>query len=110
MGFFYGWIIVAACLVILVISGTTYYSFSLFFKPLQEEFGWDRTLTSSANMVFLLVYAISLYFMGKLADKYGLRLVLIGGALFLGSGFALCSQIHNIWHLYLFLALAALGQ
>ncbi len=108
--FFYGWIILVACLVTLIIAGTTYYSFGVFFKPLQDEFGWDRTLTSSANMVFLLIYGISLYIMGKLADKYGPRLVLIAGAIFLSSGFVLCSQIHSIWHFYLSLALAGLGQ
>ncbi|MFC1892594.1 MFS transporter [Chloroflexota bacterium] len=108
--FFYGWIVVAACLVTLIISGTTYYSFSVFFKPLQDEFGWDRALTSSALTVYLLVYAFSLYIMGWLADKYGIRLVVAGGAVLLGAGFTLCSQVHSIWHLYLFYALAALGQ
>ena len=107
---FYGWIVVAACLVTLIISGTTYYTFGVFFKPLQDEFGWDRALTSSAHTIYLLVYAVSLYIMGWLADKYGLRLVLVGGALLLGTGFALCSQVNSIWQLYLFLALAALGQ
>ena len=108
--FFYGWFVVIACFITLLISGTAYYCFGVFFKPLQDEFGWDRTLTSSANAVYLLVYAVSLYIMGGLADKYGPRLVLAGGALLMSAGFVLCSQIHNIWQCYLFLALAALGQ
>jgi MFS family permease len=108
--FFYGWIVVVACLVTLLISGTMYYCFSVFFKPMQDEFGWDRTLTSSANTIYLLVYAISLYIMGGLADKFGPRLVLAGGALLTCGGFALCSRVHNIWQFYFFLALAALGQ
>jgi MFS family permease len=108
--FFYGWFVAIACFITLLICGTSYYCFGVFFKPLQDEFGWDRTLTSSANTIFLLVYAASSYIMGGLADRYGPRLVLPWGALLLGGGFALCSQIHNIWHLYLFLALAGLGQ
>jgi MFS family permease len=108
--FFYGWIVVIACVVTLLIAGTIYYCFSVFFKPLQDEFGWDRTLTSSANTIYLLVYAISLYIMGGLADKYGPRIVLAGGALLTGGGFALCSRVHNIWQFYFSLALAALGQ
>lgn len=108
--FFYGWFIVVACLVTLLIAGTAYYCFGIFFKPLQDEFGWDRTLTSSANTIYLLVYAVSLFTIGGLADRYGPRLVLAGGALLMGGGFVLCSQIHNIWHFYLSIALVGLGQ
>lgn len=100
----------AACLVTLLSASATFYSFGIFFKPLQDEFGWSRALTSSAYTVFLLVYAASLYMMGRLVDKHGPRPVLAGGALLLGAGFALCSQVHALWHLYIFLALAAIGQ
>ena len=108
--FFYGWFVAIACFITLIISGITYYCFGVFFKPLQDEFGWDRALTSSAYTIFLLVYAASSYIVGGLADRYGPRLVLAGGALLLSGGFALCSQIHSIGDFYLFLALAGFGQ
>jgi len=109
-GFFYGWIIVAASLIILLLNAATYYSFGVFIKPLQDEFGWSRALTVSAHMVFLVIYAISMFIMGRLADRYGPRFVLMGGALLVGGGFSLCSQIQTIWHMYIFLVIAAIGQ
>lgn len=66
--FFYGWIIVVACLAAQIILGATHYSFGIFFKLLQHEFGWGRTLTSSANTVSLFVFAASVYIMPPLVE------------------------------------------
>ena len=108
--FFYGWVIAIACFFIALMLGATFYSFGVFFKPLQDEFGWGRAATSSANTIYLLGFAISTYVLGRLADKYGPRIVLIGGAILVGAGFALCSQVHDLWQLRLFFFIAALGS
>lgn len=107
--FFYGWVIVATCFVAATSYGL-FYTFGVFFKSLQAEFGWGRALTGSVHSVHLLIYAISTYYFGRLTDRIGPRRALSLGAVFIGVGLCLCSQIQNIWQLYLFYIIASLGS
>lgn len=107
--FFYGWVIVATCFVAAASYGL-FYTFGVFFKSLQAEFGWGRALTGSVHSVHLLIYAISTYYFGRLTDRIGPRRALSLGAVFIGVGLCLCSQIQNIWQLYLFYIIASLGS
>lgn len=107
--FFYGWVIVATCFVAATSYGL-FYSFGVFFKALQAEFGWGRALTGSVHSVHLVIYAFSTYLFGRLTDRIGPRRALSLGALFIGIGLSLCSQIGSIWQLYLFYIIASLGS
>jgi hypothetical protein len=66
--FFYGWVVVGACFVCCATYGT-FYTFGIFFKPLQESFGWSHTLTSSVQSLHILVYVISSFFIGWATDR-----------------------------------------
>jgi hypothetical protein len=99
--FFYGWVIVATCFVAATSYGL-FYTFGVFFKSLQTEFGWGRALTGSVHSLHLVIYALSTYFFGRLTDRHGPRRALSLGALFIGTGLSLCSQISSTWHLYFF--------
>jgi sugar phosphate permease len=46
--FFYGWIMVAVTFVTMAISVNARTSFSLFFPPVIDEFGWVRGITAGA--------------------------------------------------------------
>jgi MFS family permease len=74
---FYGWFIVAACFSLTTMLGVTIWSFGVFFKPLEAEFGWTRALTSSAYTVFLIGYAASVIYIGRLIDRFNPRVVMI---------------------------------
>jgi OFA family oxalate/formate antiporter-like MFS transporter len=104
----YGWVVVGACFLCCVTYGT-FYTFGIFFKPLQEEFGWSYTVTSSVQSVHLLIYIISSFFVGWMVDRYGPRLPLIICAFFLCVGFLLCSRITSIKGLYLSYSIASAG-
>ena len=110
---FYGYIVVSAAFLILVMTWGTVYSFGVFFKPVLTEFGWTRAATSGAYSLFLLLLAFLGIVMGRLNDRFGPRIVLTGCGLVLGSGYLLMSQISAIWQLYLFygviLAIGASG-
>jgi len=97
---FYGYVVVAAALLITIISHGAQYTFGIFFKPLLEEFGWTKAATSAAFSVYLVLYGILGIFVGRLNDRFGPRLVLTACAFFLGLGYALMSRIGAIWHLY----------
>jgi MFS family permease len=108
-GLFYGWVVVFACFLATLTLGETLWSFGVFFKPLESEFGWSRALTSSAYTCFLIGHAISLIIGGKLGDRYSPRPILLGTAAIAGTGIALCSQTDSINQLRLFLFIAGLG-
>ncbi len=106
---FYGWFVVAACFMALLIDGGTFSAFGVFFKPLENEFGWSRTVVSSGYTAFLASHAISVIVSGRLVDRYAPRPVLLASALLTGSSVALCSQIQTVSQFRLFSFIVGLG-
>jgi MFS family permease len=100
--FYYGYIIVAITFLIMVIMWGTFYSFGIFFKPLLQEFGWTRAMTSGAFALSHVVLSLFSFAAGKLTDRFGPRLVVTVCGLFLGAGYLLIAQTSAIWQLYLF--------
>ena len=81
------------------------FSYGVFFKELEIEFGWSRTMLSSCTAIAFLSMGILAILGGRLTDKYGPTIVLgISGVLF-GLGFALISQISAPWHLFIIFGL-----
>ncbi|MFH1486230.1 MAG: MFS transporter [Chloroflexota bacterium] len=109
-GIFYGWwIAVACCLLLTVTSGTGFYSFGVFFKPLMEEFGWGRAATSAAVSIYWLVMGIGSPIAGRLVDTHGPRRVMIGGAIGAGACLVLLSLTNAIWYFYLLYGLTSMA-
>lgn len=81
------------------------YNFGVFSKPLLDEFGWTRALTSGAFSLYMIVHGLSAILMGTLSDRYGPRII-FGVSGFLGGlGMVLCSQIVDLWQFYAFFGL-----
>ena len=66
---FYGYVIVAASFLLLVITWGTHYSFGVFFKPLLAEFGWTRAVTSGAYSLSNIIHGLVNIAAGRLTDK-----------------------------------------
>lgn len=107
---FYGWLIVGACFFLTLTMGETFWTFGVFFKPLQQEFGWSRALVSSIFTAFLLGYAISVIASGRLVDRYNPKPILLVSALLIVSGLCLCSVGGSIGNFRLFLFIVGLGS
>lgn len=91
-------IVFGACLTQFTTIGLLF-SYGLFFKTFEAEFGWSRTLLSSCTSIAFLVMGILAIYGGRLADRYGPRIVLgVTGALG-GLGYVLMAQISEPWHL-----------
>ena len=101
-GFFYGWVIVFAGLVLSLIMYGVIEAFGVMFKPIVAEFAWDRGTVSVASMVNWLSFGVSGLLCGVLSDRFGSRWVMIGGGLIFIIGTFLMSQIESLWQLYFF--------
>ena len=99
-GFFYGYVIVGACFVIMAATFGLNYSFGVFFKPLINEFGWTRAGLSAAYSVMTLISGLIGILSGRLSDRFGPRIIGILSGVFLCIGFLLLSKIGALWHFY----------
>ena len=97
-------IVFGACLTQFMVIGLLF-SFGIFFNVLQEEFGWSRTLLSSAVALAALVMGMLAIFAGRLSDRYGPTPVLAGAGLLFGTGYALISVVGEPWHLFVLFGL-----
>ncbi len=108
-GLFYGWVVVVACFLAAFGYGI-FYTIGVFFKPLQEEFGWSYTLTSSIQSLHMTVFILSTFLVGWSTDKFGPRLTILWGGILVAVGTGLCSQVNTIGQFFLFYGLASLGS
>jgi MFS family permease len=106
----YEWLIVFACFGVTLTIGETFWSFGVFFKPLEMDFAWSRTRISSAYTAFLIGYSISVLASGRMSDRYNPRPILIVSAILAGMGISLCSIVNKINHLRIFMFIAGLGS
>lgn len=99
-GLFYGWIVVGAAAVVLLVIFGMAYSFAAFFPALAGEFGATRGDTS-------LVFALAgfLYFgigglSGALADRVGPKPVVVAGIVLIAAALALTGFAARLWQVY----------
>jgi len=108
---FYGWLLVAASVANLVISGGLgFYAFGVFFNPLIDEFGWSRALLSLGMTIANFIIGIVGPIIGLLVDRYGARSVMVPGAVVFGAGFALLSLTSSLWYFYVVYFILAIGE
>ncbi len=96
-GIFYGWwIVAAACVIQSLNQGLLGQGFTVYFLPLQAEFGWSRALLASGYSLSHVESGILGPLEGWLADRFGPRRVVLIGILLLGAGFILFSMVHSL--------------
>lgn len=91
-GVYRGWYVVAGSFVgTFVVFGLSY-AFGVFLEPIQRDFGLSRAAVSGIfSLQSVVMYAAAAIF-GILADRFGVRLFLIVGAVALASGGIWTSQ------------------
>lgn len=110
--FFYGWVVLGVASAALFVSGPGQtYSVSIFVDSIIDDLGTTRTVVSGLYTAGSLTGAIALILVGRLLDRFGARIVLVGVAVLFGFATMLMSQVDNPAELYLgFAAIRALGQ
>ena len=98
---FYGWIIVAVFLAVSTVMYGTRYSFGVFFKSLESEFGLSRTATSAVFSAYMFQGFVFAILAGWALDKYGPRIVILVMGVFTGFSLLLTSQTSSFWQLFI---------
>ncbi len=107
---YYGWWVVLSCFVInLYVGGVIFFSFTAFFEPIQQEFGWSYTQISLATSLRGLEMGIFAPIVGFLVDRFGSRKLLLGGAIIIGVGLVILSFTQSLLMFYLCFLFIALG-
>ena len=104
---FYGWVITGAVFINLAMAYGAQYSFGVLFPSLIEEFKWTRQSISGAFSLYNFMYSVLGVILGRWSDRFGPRIILIFGSIFLGVGIGLISQVQTPWHLYVVYGLLA---
>ncbi len=107
---FYGWWIVGASFLVLLITvGVGLYAPPVFLVPLQNHFGWSRAAIAGGGALGALTAGIMGPLVGVCIDRYGARRVMTVGALVMASGFGLMSMMQSLWQLYALSVIGAIG-
>ena len=76
-------------------------SFSVFYVPILDEFGWTRASTAGIFSVNAIAYGMTGPFAGALVDRFGPKRVLLIGGTILTLAVILCSRANTIYYFYL---------
>jgi MFS family permease len=94
-------VLVIASLFVSLMAFSGASSFGVFLSPLREDFGWTTAVTSSAYSLLMFSYCALGIVCGSAVDRFGPRITVGFGGLFLGLGLLLTSQINTPWQIYL---------
>ncbi|MFH1002519.1 MAG: MFS transporter [Chloroflexota bacterium] len=107
---YYGWIIVAASFLIIVITFGSAFSFGVFLTPFRDSFGWTSGATSGVYSLCLFLYTGLAPLSGWSVDQHGPRIISVLGGVLLVAGLLLTSQITALWQLYVTYGLIGMGM
>ena len=108
---FFGWYIIGLMIVSMMLVFGIRTSFSVFFKPVLDYFGWYRGSTAIMLSLNIFVYGLAAPVAGILVDRWKARAVAVMGLLLLFLSTASCYFATELWHFYfLFGVLAPIGS
>jgi len=99
--YFYGYNIVAAGFIIQAVCVGAMFTYGVFFKEFQAEFGWSRAAISGAASLAFLMMGLGGVIAGKMNDRIGPKVIIVASGILLGIGYLLMSRLQALWQLYL---------
>ncbi|MCH7786792.1 MAG: MFS transporter [Chloroflexi bacterium] len=101
----YRWVILSTGFVVLFFSTGSRFAFGLVLKPMADDLGWTRSSLSLVATTFFIVSALTMPLMGRLIDRYSLRLIIAVSALIAAVGIGLMSGASTRWQVFVFYGL-----
>ena len=108
---YYGWWIVAlGATIIAVGGGILYHGFTIFFLPLTRDLGVSRASISMLYGAARLEGGAEGPIVGHLIDRFGPRVMILGGVLLAGLGLILLSTVESFWtFFFIYVFVVSLG-
>jgi MFS family permease len=97
--------VLALCFALSVLGRGLGESFTVFLKPISEDFGWDRAEVVSVYSLAALAGGLAAPLVGRLFDRSGPRAVYSLGLLSLGGAFLVAAYSQKLWQFQLSLGL-----
>ncbi len=98
-GVHYGWVVVAATFLTMLVTAGAVGAPGVLLLPLQREFGWSTAAISSAMAVRLLLFGLMGPFAAAFINRYGVRKVTLTALGLIAAGLALSLAVNRIWQL-----------
>ncbi|MGO4281347.1 oxalate/formate MFS antiporter [Cupriavidus sp. RAF20_2] len=103
------WIQLAFGVVCMVATANIQYAWTLFVPEIQQTYGWPRAQIQVAFTLFVLVQTWLAPIEGYFIDKFGPRLMVAFGALFIGAAWIINSQATTLAGFYFGAAVGGIG-
>ncbi|HUZ75195.1 MAG TPA: MFS transporter [Stellaceae bacterium] len=100
-GVHYAWVVVAVAFVTFLVAAGIRSAPTVLIVPLENEFGWSRADISFAIGVQLLCYGLIGPFAAGLAERFGLRVTLLGAIALTALSFGTTVLVSAPWQLVL---------
>ena len=97
--------VLALCFALSVLVRGLGESFTVFLKPISENFGWDRAQVVSVYSLASLAGGLAAPLVGRLFDRSGPRTVYTLGLVLLGGAFLIAAHAQQLWQFQLSLGL-----
>ncbi|MDA0799870.1 MAG: MFS transporter [Chloroflexi bacterium] len=108
---FYGWYIIGLSGASAIFAGTTSQAFfGVFLKPIEDDTGWTRASIAGAVTFATFVGGGIAFFIGRLADRYGPRVLMTIGVVIYAAGYAGMLFVTQVWQLYIAFFLARMAS
>jgi len=98
---YYGWVVVAITFVVGLTSAGVRAALGVFIVPLENEFAWNRAEIAGAAALSLVTLGLAAPISGRLADRFGPRLVMLGSIGLLAVGVGATALMDSLWQLSL---------
>jgi MFS family permease len=93
----YAWWRLVVSLLLMTLGGSGMYAVTVVLPAVQADFGVDRAAASLPYTLTMIGFGLGGILMGRLADRYGVMLPLMLGAVGLGAGFVGAGLASSLW-------------
>jgi predicted MFS family arabinose efflux permease len=97
----YAWIVLSTTFLVLICAAGVRAAPSVLILPLEQEFGWSRTVISSVVTVNLVLYGVVGPFSAAIMQRFGVRRTVVASLFVMAVGVTLAAHVRAPWQLML---------